>query len=391
MVGKTILIVDDNPASRVFLANHLRAKQFDILEAPSGKEGLITAWRNEPDLVLFDPALADIAEKEFIQKLRHDPRSGKASLIALSSDPSPARREACLSAGVDEYLVKSSQAIPALEQILDRIFSAEENVVQAAEEQISEKEGLLIVFLSAKGGTGTSSLCANLAMNIQQGQPDARVVVADLVLPIGSIGPIVGSEEQINLVSVADLPPGETKAEYFHKNLPKPENWQFQVLTGSLDPEHGNTIKGERITQIIDSLCSAYDFIILDLGRSLSRISLPLIQKADLIVLIVSTDQSTIKLTKTVYDYLKNQGVDPQKVYAILNRAVGLEGLTKAEAEEIIGLQIKTTMPYMFGNFALANNLNQPITVKYPTDTASIILKSTAEDLVKLTRRLQGR
>jgi hypothetical protein len=45
----------------------------------------------------------------------------------------------------------------------------------------------------------------------------------------------------------------------------------------------------------------------------------------------------------------------------------------------------------MFGNFALANNLNQPITVKYPTDTASIILKSTAEDLVKLTRRLQGR
>jgi pilus assembly protein CpaE len=192
-------------------------------------------------------------------------------------------------------------------------------------------------------------------------------------------------------VSVADLPPRETNAEYFHKNLPKPENWQFQVLTGSLDPEQGNTIKGERITQIIDSLCSAYDFIILDLGRSLSRISLPLIQKADLIVLIVSTDQSTIKLTKTVYDYLKNQGVDPQKAYAILNRAVGLEGLTKAEAEEIIGLQIKTTMPYMFGNFALANNLNQPITVKYPTDTASIILKSTAEDLVKLTRRLQGR
>jgi pilus assembly protein CpaE len=392
LVGKTILIVDDNPASRVFLANHLRAKQFNILEAPTGKEGLITAWRDEPDLVLFDPALADIPEKEFIQKLRHDPRTGRARLIALSSDPGSARREACLSAGVDEYLIKSSQAIPALEQILVRTFSAEEVVSQVEEEeQVSEKNGLLIVFLSAKGGTGTSSLCANLAMNIQQGQTDARVVVVDLVLPIGSIGPIVGSDEPVNLVTVADLPPGQTNAEYFHKNLPKPESWQFQVLTGSLDPEHGNTIKGERITQIIDRLCSAYDFIILDLGRSLSRISLPLIQKADLIVLIVSTDQSTIKLTKTVYDYLKNQGVDPQKVYAILNRAVGLEGLTKAEAEEIIGLQIKTTMPYMFGNFALANNLNQPITVKYPTDTASIILKSTAEDLVKLTRRLQGR
>ena len=125
MVGKTILIVDENPASRTFLANHLRAKQFKILEAPTGKEGLILAWRHEPDLVLFDPTLADIPDKEFIQKLRNDSRTGKARLVALSSDPSPVRRETCLSAGVDEYLVKSSQAIPALEEILNRFLGAE--------------------------------------------------------------------------------------------------------------------------------------------------------------------------------------------------------------------------------------------------------------------------
>jgi pilus assembly protein CpaE len=189
---------------------------------------------------------------------------------------------------------------------------------------------------------------------------------------------------------VADLPAGQTTAEYFHQNLPRPELWQFQVLTGSPDPQHGNSIKGERINQIVDVLRSAYDFIILDIGRSLSRISLPLIESADLIVLIVSTDQSTVKLTKTVYDYLQTQGVNNQKIYAILNRAVGLEGLTKSQAEEIIGLPIKTTLPYMGGNFALANNLNQPVTVKYPTDTASIVLKSAAQDIVGLVQRLRA-
>jgi pilus assembly protein CpaE len=256
-------------------------------------------------------------------------------------------------------------------------------------DQESGKSGLLVVFLSAKGGTGTSSLCANLALNIQQSQPDGRVVVADLVLPIGSIGPIVGQEGTLNLVTVTDLPAGETNAGYFHKNLPRPEYWQYQVLTGSPDPEHGNSIKGERINQVVSMLCSAYDFVILDIGRSLSRISLPLIQKADLIVLIVSTDQSTVKLTKTVCDYLQTQGVNSQKIYAILNRAVGLEGVTKAQAEEMIGLPIKTTMPYMGSNFALANNLNQPITVKYPTDTASIILKGAAQEIVNLARRMR--
>lgn len=389
MVEKFILIVDDNPASRTYLANFLKVKEFKVLEAPTGKEGLIAAWRDAPDLILFDPTLADISDRDFIHKLRNDPRTSTTPLIALSSDPAPIRKQTCLNAGVDEYLVKSSQAILSLEEILNQRFRPE--VSTDGESRTGEKGGSLIVFLSAKGGTGTSSLCANFAMNIQQEHPDASVVVADLVLPIGSIGPIVGDNGKLNLVTVADLPPEQTNAEYFRRNLPKPELWQFQLLAGSPDPQHGNSIRGERIGEIVNVLCSDYDFVILDIGRSLSRISLPLIQKADLIILVVSTDQSTIKLTKTVWDYLQTQGVDSQKIYAILNRAVGLEGLTKTQAEEIIGLPIKTTMLYMGSNFALANNLNQPITKKYPTDTASIILKETAADMVKLVHRLRNK
>ena len=387
MPERSILIVDDHPASRVYLANFLKTKKFKVLEAPTGKEGLIVAWREAPDLILFDPLLTDITDREFIQKLRNDSRTSKTPLVGFSSDPSPARKQICLNVGVDEYIVKSSQAMFSLEEILSQRFMAETPAVRKSRDR--EKSGSLIVFLSAKGGTGTSSLCANFGMNIQAAQPDASVVVADLVLPIGSIGPIVGDQGKLNLVTLADLPSEQTTAEYFRRNLPKPELWQFQLLAGSPDPQHGNTIRGERIGEIVDELCSAYDFILLDIGRSLSRISLPLIQRADLIVLVFSTDQSTIKLTKTVWDYLQTQGVENQKIYAILNRAVGLEGLTKAQAEEIIGLPIKMTLPYMGGNFALANNLNQPITTKYPTDTASLIFKQTAADMVQLVHRLR--
>jgi MinD-like ATPase involved in chromosome partitioning or flagellar assembly/CheY-like chemotaxis protein len=392
VVGKKILIVDEHAASRNYLLNFLREKQFNVLEAASGREALIAAWRDEPDLVLFDPVLSDIKDEEFIQKLRSNSRTSNTPLIALSSDPSLFRKEACLRAGVAEYLIKSSQAIPALEESLARLFNQSDQQKPSESPNREEKNpGLLIVFLSAKGGTGTSSLCANLAMNITHSQPEARVVVADLVLPIGSIGQIVGYEGKTNLITVADLPSGQTNEEYFHSNLPKPELWKFQLLAGSPDPQHGNNLKGERIEQIVDKLRFAYDFIILDLGRSLSRIGLPLIQKADLIALIVSTDQSTIQLTRTVWGYLQTQGIDEQRIYAILNRAVGLEGLTKTEAEGIIGLKIKTTMPYMGSNFALANNLNQPITMKYPTDTASIIFKEAAGDMVRSARRLHAR
>lgn len=391
MVGKKILILDENAASRKFLSNLLRQKQFEVLEAPSGKEALIVAWRDTPDLILFDPVLSDINAGEFIQKLRQNVRTASTPIIALSSDPSPARKEACLNAGADEYLIKSSGTLPALDEIFNRIFSVENPIAVVSNEVAAREKGLLIVFLSAKGGTGTSSLCANLAMNIKTHQPEASVVVADLVLPIGSIGQIVGYTGKLNLATISELPSAQTNADYIRQNLPEPELWKFQLLAGSPDPQHGNVLKGDRIEQIVDVLRASYDFIILDIGRSLSRISLPLIQQADLIALIVSTDQSTIHLTKTVWEYLQAQGIEDQSIYAILNRAVGLEGLTKTEAEGIIGIPIKTMIPYMGSNFTLANNLNQPITTKYPKDTASIVLKEAAENMVKLARRQRAR
>ena len=392
MIGKMVLIVDENPATREYLSRVLKERQFKVLEVGSGKEALISAWRDHPDRVLFDPALSDIPDVEFVQKLRQNARSGKMHIVAFSSDPAPVRKEACLKAGVDDYIIKSSDAIPQLHHVLDRVFGAGTIPTETPEpSQESREKGLLIVFLSAKGGTGTSSLCANLAMTIKAQNPDAHVVVADLVLPIGSIAQIVGYGGKENLITVADLPSERTNGEYFLKNLPEPNLWNFQLLAGSPDPKHGNMLKGDRIGQIIDVLRASYDFIILDIGRSLSRISLPLIQQADLIPLIVSTDQSTVKLTKTVWEYLHEQGVDTQNVYAILNRAVGLEGLTKTEAEGIIGFPIKMTFPHMGSNFALANNLNQPIITKYPKDTATIVFKDAAEGMVKLARQLRAR
>jgi hypothetical protein len=69
---------------------------------------------------------------------------------------------------------------------------------------------------------------------------------------------------------------------------------------------------------------------------------------------------------------------------------VGLEGVTKAEAETMIGIRINTAMPYLGGNFALANNQHQPYILKFPTDTATIVLKQTAKEMAELVRHLRS-
>lgn len=382
MPPKKILVIDPDAASRTFVARTLQQVGYEMLQAGSAKEGLISAYRDRPDVIILEPAAQDIPGEDFAGRIRQDSRTAQVALIALSSDASVARMKSCLDAGFNEYITKSGQAIPALMDAINRLASLTEAT--------SREGGLLIVFLSAKGGTGTSSLCANLAMNIAQNQPEVKVVVADLVLPIGSIAQIVGYEGPNNLVTLANQNPTDTTGGLIAAKLVDMPDWRFHLLAGSPDPESSNLLKVGRIWNLVNSMKASYDYVILDLGRSLSKISLPLIQNADLIVMIVSTDLSTISTSRTLWDYLVSKDIQDSSVYTILNRAVGLEGLTKVDAEKIIGLQIKTTMPYLGGNFALANNYHQPLSLKFPNDTAALILKETAKDMAALATRLRA-
>lgn len=378
MLEKKVLIVDDDVASRNFVTRHFLNQKYEVIQAGSGKEGLIYAWRDRPSLVVIDPTIKDITGEELARKLKQDPRSAAMPLIALSSDPSAARVRSCLDAGFSDYILKSGQAMPVLMETSSRLLGV---TVMAA-----KKGGLLMTFQSAKGGTGTSSICANIAMNMLANQPEVRVAVVDLVLPIGSIASIVGYDGLQNIVTVSDLPPEVATPDFFVDTLPQMNVWRFSLLAGSPDPESSVHLKVARIVDIITALKDAYDYVLVDIGRALSRITLPLIQNADLNILVVSTDTSTISLTKTVLEYMKGKGVSLAAIYTILNRAVGLEGLSKGDAEKALDIPIRAALPYLGGNMVLANSQHQPFSLKFPKDSASIVFQEAAKEMVTLAR-----
>ncbi len=369
----SILVIDGDAASRNYLAAMLGKGGYAVFLAPLGSDGLILAWQDQPDIIILDPALPDIPGLDLITRLRQDRRTSEVPCIALSSREDKEEQRALLAAGCNEYLVKSSRAPQQLMELLPHLTN-----------DVSAKRGKLIVFLSAKGGTGTSSLCANIAMSLASSKADEKVAVLDLVLPIGSIAHIVGYQGRLNLTTVAELSPAQTSAAYFAENLPLASGWFFYLLAGAPDPESANRLAGERVNDILRSVLASFDYVFVDLGRSLSRISIPIIQRADVIPLILSTDLATARLTQTIWQYLKSLGVSADNVFVIQNRAVGLEGLTKAELEKMIGLPIRMTMPYMGDNMTVANNRHVPITAWSPHDTFSMLLKQAAEQIIRM-------
>jgi pilus assembly protein CpaE len=381
MPEKKILIIDADVASRNFIARALQDK-YEIIQAGSGKEGLIHAWRDRPALAIIDPSIADLPGEEIAKKLKQDARTMNMPLIALSGDASMVRIKACLDAGFNEYITKSGQAVSSLNDTINRLLGVTNVAVKQG--------GWLMVMLSAKGGVGTSALSANIAMNIAQSQPEARVAVLDMVLPIGSIAPIVGYNRTHNIVTIADMPPNEITPDFFRDQLPALKDWRFHLVAGSPDPESSNHLNAGRIWNIVTALKMSYDYVLVDIGRSLSKISLPLIQNADLVTPVVSTDLSAVTLTKTLLEYLKSKSVNPDSIFTVLNRAVGLEGLSKVEVEKVLGIPIKFTIPFLGSNFSYANNNHFPFSVKFPNDSAAFVFKDIAREMCALARKLRA-
>jgi pilus assembly protein CpaE len=388
MTGKKILIVDADVTSRNFIVRSLSQQNYEVIQSDSAKEGLIFSWRDRPDLVIIDPKIPDLAGEDFAKKLRQDARTANMPLIALSADQSPQRVKSCLDAGFNEYITKSGNAVAALNEAIHRLLNAPSSAAPVPS-NIGRQGGLLITFLSAKGGVGTSSLCANIAMQIARQEPQSNVVVLDMVLPIGSIAPIVGYTEAQNVVTISKLPSGEATPEFF-RNLAFVRNWGFHLLAGSPDPESSHHLKVDRVADIVNVLKASYDYVLVDVGRSLSNFTLPLIQHADLVTLVLGTDLSAATLTKTMFGYLHGKGVGADAIFAILNRAVGLEGLNKTEVEKILDLQVKCTIPYLGGNLTFANNQHAPFSDQFPNDVGAYAFREIAKDMALLARKLRA-
>ena len=371
-----VLLVDQDEANRDFLSRMLQNQDYEVLLAATGRDGIEKAGLESPSLVIFDPSLPDMSLREFLRELTQNQRTANIPCVALSSRSNPEEMQACLQAGCVEYYVKSGMVMVTMVDSIPKL------VLESQRASAGGQDGLVIVFLSAKGGTGTSSLCANIGMSIAQNIQSSSVALVDLVLPMGSIAPIVGHEgEDFNLVTVSKKEKETITPDYFSDNCVVEPQWFFNLLPGSPDPATAHDLDIDKIPEIIAALQKDYDYVLVDIGRTLSKISLPIIEEADLVVLVLSTDLSTVDLTKKLWDYLREQGVSSDRVFAILNRAVGLEGLTKPEAEKIVGIDIKLMMPHMMGNFTLANNQHIPIITKFPTDTASMVLKQAALDM----------
>jgi DNA-binding response OmpR family regulator len=107
----TILVVEDNRATRLFLADNLTADGYDLLEAGSLAEAAEALERSFPDLAIIDLGLPDGDGLELLRYVRDTDRIAARidpdlPLLVLSGRASDLERLRGFERGCDDYVVK---------------------------------------------------------------------------------------------------------------------------------------------------------------------------------------------------------------------------------------------------------------------------------------------
>lgn len=104
--GVKVLVVEDNRDSAESLRKLLYYSGYEVAVAFTGKEGLHTAKRMRPDVVLCDIGLPDSNGFVVAAALREEPETSGARLIAVTAYGEDEDRRRALAAGFDLHLVK---------------------------------------------------------------------------------------------------------------------------------------------------------------------------------------------------------------------------------------------------------------------------------------------
>jgi pilus assembly protein CpaE len=264
------------------------------------------AEREQPDLMLVDGMCCDTAELAQVEYVTtHHP---SLVVILLCSTNNPEFLINSMRAGVREVL-PSPVTVPALEAAVDRVAAKLAGAT-------ARKPGKILAFMPCKGGAGATFLASNLGWQLAEMK---SVLLIDLNLQFGDALSFVHDGKALSTLADVAKDISRLDASLLAASTVKVAP-NFSILAAPEDLAHAMEVKPEHIDAILGLAVTQYDFVLLDVPRSLDTMAIRALDRAWRVFPVLQSALPDLRNAGKLLEAFKSLGYPPEKTELIINR-----------------------------------------------------------------------
>jgi DNA-binding response OmpR family regulator len=113
-MANKVLVVEDDAVLHKIVCDKLMKENFTVLSARDGEEGLQTALKEHPDLILLDVIMPKMDGLSMLKELRKDDWGKDARVIITTNLADDSKISVAMQNGVYDYLVKTEWSLDDL-------------------------------------------------------------------------------------------------------------------------------------------------------------------------------------------------------------------------------------------------------------------------------------
>lgn len=340
-----------------------------------GARHLLAVMQKElPDVVLLEQQAPD--ERDFEQVEAASMRSPGVMVLLISPDTGLNTLKRAMRAGVRDLLpapLNGQTVQAAVEYLKD---------AKALNSRVEENNGTLYAFMPAKGGCGCTFLVTNLAYLLHKA--GKRVLLIDLNLYFGDAAAFL--TDRRTEASVVDLARQSRRLDgaLLEASVLKVRD-DLHVLTAPDLPYQLEEVTPDTLAAVIALARSEYDFVLLDLGRTMDPATVKALDLSERIHLVLVQSLPALKDAQRMVKVFEGLGYPNEKVQLVLNQYSRSSQIPLGDVENATRHKVNRMLPA--SSEAVQTSINQgvPLAKLAARDPVARALQDWAQELSPVT------
>lgn len=378
-----ILVIDDDPGMLTLVEIALKNRGFKVRTAESGKGGLVELQKNLPDAMIIDKMMPGMDGTEVVRRIRLDPRFSHLPILVLTAETKIEGKVDAFEAGADDYLNKPFST----EELVARMTALLRRSRPPGHDpnKYMHRDPHIIAVHSLRGGVGCTTMAVNLAIALRNIWR-APTLLLDTVFLAGHVSLFLDKPFERTWAELSNYDSADIDEDLLETLLHRYDNG-MEFISAPAAPSDAELVTTNNVERSVDILKTRYEYIVLDLPHDFSDLTLALLDRADVLVVMVAPELAAVRAGSLALETYDKLGYDLTTIELVVNRLFDDDTLALMDITKALGKPISAEIPYAGRRCVRAINTGRPIVEAWPEHGTSREIEKLAFKLSKQAHR----